>query len=362
LLCWPSPLGGALPQRMRLTCVTSLVASQLLDTAAVFQPRGPSEMRDPEHYSDPLVWGPPTWFFLHSVALALPERVPVEQQMAMRQFLLTLQLTLPGPANQDEFSSWMRRHPVEHHLVSRARVVHWMMTAENACSKRYGLRTKPWSHNELMRAYNLAYSGASHERYLAVIGLREMSADASSPSAPDARPSNSTAAMLAPERYKNPMIWGPPAWFFLHSMTLALPEQVPDKQQASLWQLVLALQEVLPCPPCQQGLSTHAGMHRMEPHMATRSGMVRWMVDIHNMVNEALARPKWSLTDVVSAYTKAYSPGCAERYLAVIGNFTPRAKDSGTAFESRGSVGHHLRGAVWVSALAWIATMASTMQ
>ena len=34
--------------------------------------------------------------------------------------------------------------------------------------------------------------------------------------------------------YRNPTVWGPPTWFFLHSMTLALDDEVPVEQQETI--------------------------------------------------------------------------------------------------------------------------------
>ncbi|CAK9008273.1 unnamed protein product [Durusdinium trenchii] len=52
------------------------------------------------------------------------------------------------------------------------------------------------------------------------------------------------------EGFRDTKVWGPPTWFFLHSLTLALPEEVPREQQAQIKNLLVSLREVLPCAQC----------------------------------------------------------------------------------------------------------------
>mmetsp|Transcript_77059 Transcript_77059/g.121685 ORF Transcript_77059/g.121685 Transcript_77059/m.121685 type:complete len:223 (+) Transcript_77059:139-807(+) len=119
--------------------------------------------------------------------------------------------------------------------------------------------------------------------------------------------------------YANPTVWGPPTWFFLHSLTLALPEQVPADKQASVKSLMYDLQNVLPCPSCGMNLKKHMEIHPVEPHLATRSAMVKWMIDIHNMVNKDVGNKEMDEDAALQEYSAAFRGESPKGYLEVIG-------------------------------------------
>mmetsp|Transcript_68893 Transcript_68893/g.149931 ORF Transcript_68893/g.149931 Transcript_68893/m.149931 type:complete len:172 (-) Transcript_68893:136-651(-) len=107
--------------------------------------------------------------------------------------------------------------------------------------------------------------------------------------------------------YRNPSVWGPPAWFFLHSVTLALPDVVPEEQQKSLAQLMYNMQKILPCPSCGIHLSEHMREHPIEPHLSTRDGMIQWMIDIHNMVNQGCGKRVLAKEEVLRNFNADYA-------------------------------------------------------
>mmetsp|Transcript_3158 Transcript_3158/g.9441 ORF Transcript_3158/g.9441 Transcript_3158/m.9441 type:complete len:215 (-) Transcript_3158:194-838(-) len=106
--------------------------------------------------------------------------------------------------------------------------------------------------------------------------------------------------------FRDPGVWGPPTWFFLHSVTLALPERVPPEQQREFSSLMLAMQKLLPCPGCSKHLVGHMREHPLEPHLGTRDGLVQWMIDIHNMVNRDIGKPELTKEEVLRLYLDAY--------------------------------------------------------
>mmetsp|Transcript_22883 Transcript_22883/g.44526 ORF Transcript_22883/g.44526 Transcript_22883/m.44526 type:complete len:258 (-) Transcript_22883:115-888(-) len=123
-----------------------------------------------------------------------------------------------------------------------------------------------------------------------------------------------------PSQFRNPDVWGPPTWFFLHSMTLALPESVPAEQQENVKNVMYNLQKILPCPSCGKNLAHHMREHPLEPHLGTRDEMVQWMIDVHNMVNKDCGKREWSKDEVLSEYGSAFAKGNTKRFLTVIGH------------------------------------------
>ena len=82
----------------------------------------------------------------------------------------------------------------------------------------------------------------------------------------------------------NPIIWGPGAWTFLHSITLNYPENPTDKEKMFHKNFFLNLQNVLPCPSCAQHYSMNLKKFPIDPALESRELLVKWLIDIHNEV------------------------------------------------------------------------------
>lgn len=114
--------------------------------------------------------------------------------------------------------------------------------------------------------------------------------------------------------YNDPTVWGPPTWFFLHSMTLALPSSVPEEQQKAVRELMYNMQKVLPCATCGDNLKEHMQNHPIEPHLSSRDSLVQWMIDIHNMVNANCGKPEIAAQDALRKYNAAFHKDEAGRH------------------------------------------------
>lgn len=132
--------------------------------------------------------------------------------------------------------------------------------------------------------------------------------------------------------FRNPQVWGPPTWFFLHSMTLSLPKEVPAERQLALKAIMENLPQVLPCPPCGQNLAKHMEKVPIEPHLGTRDSLVRWMVDLHNMVNRDIGKPELTQEEALREFTAAYKSGHSHGYLTVIGKSGAAPNTGGFGF------------------------------
>merc|ERR1712232_565051 len=109
--------------------------------------------------------------------------------------------------------------------------------------------------------------------------------------------------------FKSPKVWGPPTWFFLHSMTLALPEKVPEDKQVAIENLMESLTKLLPCPSCGVHLGEHMQQIPLDPHIGKRDSMVQWMVDIHNLVNKDVGKSEVTKDEMMKEYREAYTEG-----------------------------------------------------
>lgn len=100
--------------------------------------------------------------------------------------------------------------------------------------------------------------------------------------------------------------WGPAAWKFLHTATFAYggPDGIAShEEQAAAKNLFESLRLMLPCKDC---CSHYCGALQKRPltsHvLKNRDNLSRWLVDLHNDVNERLGKPIVSFEEAVGLY------------------------------------------------------------
>mmetsp|Transcript_9632 Transcript_9632/g.17306 ORF Transcript_9632/g.17306 Transcript_9632/m.17306 type:complete len:207 (-) Transcript_9632:52-672(-) len=151
--------------------------------------------------------------------------------------------------------------------------------------------------------------------------------------------------------FRSPKVWGPPTWFFLHSMTFALPDEVPEEEQQHVQNLMLALQQVLPCPTCSYHLTQEMDEDPIDAHLSKREDLVDWMIALHNKVNKRTGKPILSRDEVLEEYLVANDKsGESDRYMAVLGPDSPPPKKSAASLLQSFSV--FILGALQLALLA----------
>ena len=104
----------------------------------------------------------------------------------------------------------------------------------------------------------------------------------------------------------NPNIWGPKAWYFLHTITFSYPDNPTpqDKQDAENFFRVLGTQ--LPCESCKNNYKKHLKKHPLtNQELSSRDSLSRWLVDIHNEVNIMTNKNVFPYDKVVTKYTNS---------------------------------------------------------
>lgn len=104
---------------------------------------------------------------------------------------------------------------------------------------------------------------------------------------------------------KNPALWGPQAWKFLHCLAQSLPEQVPPAGQQSFEAMIQSLPQLLPCPSCGSNLQRHLLEDPIKPNLGTRTDVQRWLVRLHNKVNAELGKPVMPEAQALAAVASA---------------------------------------------------------
>ncbi len=107
----------------------------------------------------------------------------------------------------------------------------------------------------------------------------------------------------------NPSIWGPHAWWFLHSITFNYPKCPTPHNKESMRAFFENLHNILPCDSCCQNYKQHLSkLPLTNKILSSRDTLVKWLIDLHNLVNESTGKPTKSYEEVFNEYTKGYEP------------------------------------------------------
>jgi hypothetical protein len=101
---------------------------------------------------------------------------------------------------------------------------------------------------------------------------------------------------LPDELAMNTKVWGPPTWFFLHSMAMAYPKKIDIKNsihveiKQQMYAFLSALGHVLPCPICGDSYSEYITRkdYLIWKQLDSRKDLTYFIYRIHNRVNEKL--------------------------------------------------------------------------
>jgi hypothetical protein len=85
--------------------------------------------------------------------------------------------------------------------------------------------------------------------------------------------------------YSNPESWGPPAWVFLHCISLTYPKKPSMEEQMRYKTFFESLVHVLPCPSCRLEYKKWLKNHPIDPHLKSRSLLTDWVIALHNSIN-----------------------------------------------------------------------------
>lgn len=83
-----------------------------------------------------------------------------------------------------------------------------------------------------------------------------------------------------------PEIWGKYCWNFIHLITLEYPENPSIEDKKKYYEYFFALQKILPCEKCRNNLKRHLNKYPLTDQvLSCRTNLVKWGIDIHNVVN-----------------------------------------------------------------------------
>lgn len=105
-----------------------------------------------------------------------------------------------------------------------------------------------------------------------------------------------------------PDIWGPHAWKFLHYVTLGYPVNPTPEQKEEYKKFFMALSTVLPCSVCANHFAeNYKKLPLTDIILSDREKLVKWLIDIHNIVNAMKNKPVLSYEDAVKQINSNFS-------------------------------------------------------
>jgi hypothetical protein len=100
----------------------------------------------------------------------------------------------------------------------------------------------------------------------------------------------------------NPKFWGPHGWIFLHTVTMNYPKEPTNEDKTLYRNFFSSLKRVLPCEKCAHHYKQHIVDEPIDPALDSRDSLVRWLIKIHNKVNEDLGYPHYTYEQVIEEY------------------------------------------------------------
>lgn len=101
-------------------------------------------------------------------------------------------------------------------------------------------------------------------------------------------------------------IWGPHAWFFLHSITFYYPDHPNPRDKKTFYNFFQTVGDILPCTICKNHYKENLIKYPIENHLDSRDSLVNWLIDIHNSVNKKLNKPLYNNIDIIDKYNNIY--------------------------------------------------------
>tara|TARA_B000000609_G_scaffold157152_1_gene151040 strand:+ start:864 stop:1232 length:369 start_codon:yes stop_codon:yes gene_type:complete len=86
--------------------------------------------------------------------------------------------------------------------------------------------------------------------------------------------------------YKNPELWGGPAWTLLHCITYTYPNNPTPSDMKDYEIFFLSLQNVLPCPTCREHYSNYIKKNPISNHLLSKTKLITYFIKLRNYIDK----------------------------------------------------------------------------
>ena len=126
-----------------------------------------------------------------------------------------------------------------------------------------------------------------------------------------------------------PEKWGPHGWKFIHYVTLGYPENPTQEQKENYKYFLSNFGKVLPCHICSTHFSENLEKMPLDDNaLASRTNLVKWGINIHNVVNKMKSKPEMSYEIALSKISDDYN--CMEQLVGDKVQLICKEKNSNT--------------------------------
>ena len=98
--------------------------------------------------------------------------------------------------------------------------------------------------------------------------------------------------------------WGKAMWTPLHTITFNYPLNPIQEDKTKYKNYFTITGTILPCKYCRKSYNTYAKYIPLDPFLDSREGIVYWLYVIHNLVNQKLYKPLFTLCETIVIYEK----------------------------------------------------------
>ncbi len=103
---------------------------------------------------------------------------------------------------------------------------------------------------------------------------------------------------------KNPKLWGPSLWLFLHISSINYTPDSPERVKMCK-EFILALPYMLPCNKCSEHAKQYVADHKgkLDTICFSRENLFKFYVDFHNYVNTRFNKRPYSYEEAWKMYS-----------------------------------------------------------
>ncbi len=105
-----------------------------------------------------------------------------------------------------------------------------------------------------------------------------------------------------------PELWGPHYWFFIMTLALSYPDNVNPVIKRKYYDFIMNLPVFIPNHIIGNDFSQLLDKYPVSPYLDNRDSFVRWVVFIHNKVNQTLGKPDLSREQAIRNYFRNMVP------------------------------------------------------
>ena len=107
---------------------------------------------------------------------------------------------------------------------------------------------------------------------------------------------------------RNPKVWGPHYWFFIHSVAETYPKMPTATTKRKYYDLIQNLPLFIPHAEISEKFAKMLDKYPVTPYLDNGESFVRWVWFIHNKINAMVGNRELSLYEGEEAFDAKYQP------------------------------------------------------